>query len=62
MDGTQIDGVWDNGKLKDGNGIKKFIDGRIYNGELKNGLINGNGTMVWANGDYYIGMWENEKR
>ena len=62
MEGTQIDGVWDDGKLKDGKGLKKFKDGRIYDGELKDGLICGNGTMVWANGDYYIGIWENEKR
>lgn len=33
-----------------------------YDGEWKNGVISGQGTMIWTNGTKYIGCWENDKR
>ena len=45
--------------LRDGKGIHKWSDGKIYNGEWNNGLKHGQGKMVlidveWK-GDVYVG-------
>jgi len=34
-----------------------YINGDIYNGELKNGFRDGNGMMKYNNGDVYNGEW-----
>ena len=43
-------------------GSKKFSDGSVYNGEFKNGVFDGLGTLHYANGDKYIGTFSNGKR
>src|SRR6185437_2996297 len=37
----------------------EFVDakGNRFDGEWKNGALNGHGTVVWANGDRYEGDW-----
>jgi hypothetical protein len=34
-----------------GSGIKRFADSGVYNGEFREGLRHGRGTMTYANGD-----------
>lgn len=38
-----------------GHGVAYLPDGSFYNGEFKDGLFNGNGTLVWNNGVNYVG-------
>ncbi|MDM8558281.1 hypothetical protein [Candidatus Parabeggiatoa sp. HSG14] len=42
-----------------GRGKAKGID--LYEGEFINGIINGQGTYVWPNGDRYVGQFEKGK-
>ena len=46
--------------------LPKFIfesyDNAYYVGEIRNGLKNGHGAHKFANGDFYIGEWEDGKR
>lgn len=48
-------GACQNGKAH-GRGKATGID--IYEGEFNNGLTQGQGTYVWANGDQYIGQFK----
>jgi len=41
--------------------VKKEFENGIYEGELKNDLRDGKGTMVWKDGDRYEGDWKNGK-
>ena len=34
-------------------------DGKIYEGQYKNGKLCGYGRYIWPSGNYYIGMWKN---
>jgi hypothetical protein len=31
----------------------------VYIGEVSNGVPNGQGTLIWADGDKYVGQWKN---
>ena len=43
---------------KDGKGT--YIEDRFeYNGEFKEGVFNGQGTLTWAHGDMYVGEFKN---
>jgi hypothetical protein len=44
-----------------GNGILRFIDGRVYNGNWDNDTRNGLGTMTYAGGGVYVGNWRNDQ-
>ena len=35
--------------------------GGVYVGDLKNGVMHGQGTMIWPNGDKYVGGWKDNK-
>ena len=35
-----------------------FKDGSVYEGLTKNNKFNGKGRLTHANGDYYIGQWQ----
>ena len=40
-----------------------LLDGGLkYKGQVKNGIPNGLGKLVWPNGDYYKGEFRNGKR
>lgn len=41
---------------------KKGKNKNVYEGELENGIYQGWGTMLFANGDTFDGSWENGKR
>jgi len=44
-----------------GNGVMKWDNGDVYEGEFKNDLIDGQCTYIWANGDMYEGECKNDK-
>ena len=46
-------------ELSDGFGELTFPNGDKYEGEWKDGEINGQGTMSFENGGTYMGEWEN---
>jgi hypothetical protein len=33
-----------------------------YEGEWKAGKREGQGTLTWADGSYFVGKWKNDKR
>ena len=33
-------------------------DGSKYVGQYKDGLLDGQGTMVWSDGSKYVGQWK----
>ena len=33
-----------------------------YEGEIKNGLPNGQGTLTWSNGNKYVGEYKDDNR
>ena len=39
----------------------KFSDGSHYEGEVRDGKRNGQGTFIWANGSHYEGEWRNDR-
>lgn len=47
--------------LKDGMGVQLYPDGGRYEGMFKDGYFHGRGKMSQANGDVYMGEWENDK-
>jgi len=36
--------------------------GNKYNGDWKDGVINGHGTYTWADGNKYVGDWKGQLR
>ena len=58
---TSLEGDWTAGvDLK--RGTIRWADGSWYEGEFRNGKIDGNGTFHWANGDSYTGSFLNGKK
>ena len=49
------------GNKKDGLGIQLYPDGAKYEGMFRDGLFQGRGKMSQANGDVYLGYWNNDK-
>lgn len=47
--------------VQDGFGKEVLSDGSVYNGEFKNGLFNGEGTLTTAGGDRYEGEFREGK-
>lgn len=41
-------------------GILKYPDNNIYEGHLVDGKRNGQGNMIFSNGDRYQGLWKND--
>ena len=55
----ELEGEWDKGILC-GKCRIKWKTGNIFEGELKNNLMDGNGFMIWYNKkEKYIGQWKN---
>ncbi|CAF1241585.1 unnamed protein product [Adineta steineri] len=42
--------------------VKKFTNGDKYDGEWKNNMKNGEGTLVYADGGQYAGSWVDDER
>ena len=38
-----------------------WSDGRVYEGEWKDGNMHGKGKMTWSDGRVYEGEWEDDK-
>ena len=59
QEGMELEGEWDEGVLK-GKCRIKWKTGNIFEGELTNNKMSGNGFMIWYNkGEKYTGQWEN---
>ncbi len=65
-DGSKYDGEWIDNK-EHGQGTLYFLGDNefkddIYTGGFKAGLMHGQGTYTYANGDKYIGEWKDNRR
>ena len=58
-DMSYFEGIIEKGKLI--NGYLKWKDGKTYQGELKNNLLEGKGKMTAEGGAYWEGMWHQGK-
>ncbi|CAD2214308.1 TIR protein [Angomonas deanei] len=54
------DGYWKDG-MKHGKGVYQWAD-RVYVGEWQDGKRSGYGELVKADGSWYKGMWENDRK
>ena len=45
-----------------GEGKLTYADGDMYEGEWKDGKMEGHGTYYYADGDQYVGDWRDDKR
>lgn len=43
---------------KEGNGVYKFLNGKVYDGAWKNGLQHGKGKIILPSGEIYEGEWK----
>jgi hypothetical protein len=59
--GETYKGEWKN-DTKNGQGEHTWKSGQKYIGGFKDGVYDGNGTMVTSKGDKYVGEWKNGKR
>ena len=58
----ELEGEWDKGVLS-GKCRIKWKSGNIFEGELKNNAMNGNGFMIWYNKkEKYVGQWKNNSQ
>ena len=48
--------------VKNGYGIREYIDGSYYEGDFSNNLFNGEGRYLLKDGDKYIGGFLNNLR
>ena len=59
QDGMELEGEWDEGILK-GKSRIKWQSGNIFEGELANNKMSGNGYMIWYDKrEKYSGQWDN---
>lgn len=56
--GTKYIGTLNEKKLQHGYGIMNFPDGKCYEGQFNNGLIEGQGVLTTPSGDIYDGTFE----
>jgi len=47
---------------RNGRGRQEFPDGRVYDGEWKDGKFHGYGKMIWPDGFVYQGEWKDNMR
>ncbi len=59
--GNKYVGEWQNDK-KCGVGVMHYPDGAKYDGEFRDGKINGKGSYFYKNGDRFVGEWAREKK
>jgi len=43
-----------------GQGVRRWNNGDVYDGEFKDGLASGEGMFVHSNGDKYTGAFDND--
>ena len=62
QEGMELEGEWDEGILK-GKCRIKWQSGNIFEGEMLDNKMCGNGFMIWYNkGEKYTGQWENNSQ
>jgi hypothetical protein len=49
------------GDCQNGTGKMDYGDGAVYEGEFRNGKIDGKGMLQFRNGNRYIGNWSNQR-
>ncbi len=59
--GSEYEGDVDSNGIPNGNGIIKYKNGDIYEGEIINGKANGKGSFTSTNGNKYEGEWVDDK-
>ena len=52
----------DNGRLMNGKGIYKWASGNIFDGQIVDGMMHGEGKMTYKDGREYSGGWFKAKR
>jgi hypothetical protein len=59
-DGSVYHGYWNKQtNKKEGYGVHVLHNGSKYEGLFEKNLFNGDGRLIYDNGDYYIGQWAN---
>lgn len=62
INGGYFQGYFDNGVSLCNDGIFIYPDGTFYRGQIKDSSANGNGILVYKNGEMvYVGTWLNDK-
>ena len=59
--GDFYDGMFCN-SVREGKGVYKWSDGRVYEGDYVNDQRHGHGHFVYPNGDHYVGSYANGMR
>lgn len=57
--GSLMIGRFVDGRLAEGRMLKKYKDGSIYDGECRDGKYHGYGSLTYADGTVYEGLFEN---
>ena len=60
--GVFNDGVWKEDKFLEGNGRMFLVGGKKYEGEIKDGKMNGEGTLTYEDGRYFKGNFSEGKK
>ena len=58
---SRFKGIFKNDKEYEGKGNIIYENGDKYEGELKNGIKEGEGILIRNNGDKFEGIWRNDK-
>jgi hypothetical protein len=61
-DQGEFEGELNASNLPHGTGVMKYSDGRVYNGEWKDGRWHGKGRAAFSNGDVFDGMYCEDQR
>lgn len=57
-DTLTIDGSWKNGYANGSNIVLRFKDGRVYEGQMVNGKIEGQGKLYHIKNDFFLHRWK----
>ena len=59
--GTMHEGYWKNGEYLNGTVTHKFANGNVYEGPWNSGMPQGEGVMLFQDGDKFEGFWDQGK-
>ena len=58
--GSVYEGQWNDKGSMEGQGVMLWPDAKKYEGNWLRGKANGKGRMIFNNGDYYEGEFQND--